>query len=27
MKDIVFVLVTILFFALCWLYVKGCEKV
>jgi hypothetical protein len=27
MKDVVMVLVTLLFFALAWLYARGCERV
>ena len=26
MGDVVFVLVSLAFFALCWLYVRGCER-
>jgi hypothetical protein len=25
MADVIFVLVSLAFFALCWLYVRGCE--
>jgi hypothetical protein len=27
MKDVVLVLVTVLFFALAWLYARGCERI
>jgi len=27
MKDIAFVVLTVLFFAINWLYVRGCERV
>jgi hypothetical protein len=27
MADIVFVLVSLAFFGLCWLYVRGCERI
>jgi hypothetical protein len=26
MGDVVFVLVSLAFFALCWLYVRGCDR-
>jgi hypothetical protein len=26
MADIIFVLVSLVFFGLCWLYVRGCER-
>jgi hypothetical protein len=26
MADVIFVLVTLAFFALCWLFVRGCER-
>jgi len=26
-KDLIFLVVTFLFFALCWLYVRACERV
>jgi hypothetical protein len=26
MSDLVFILVTLAFFAVCWLYVRGCER-
>lgn len=27
MKDIAFVAITLVFFLLCWLYVRGCERI
>jgi hypothetical protein len=27
MGDIVFIVVTLAFFALCWLYIRGCERI
>jgi hypothetical protein len=27
MADIVFVLVTLAFFAICWAFVRGCERI
>jgi len=27
MRDLVLILVTLAFFGLCWLYVRGCERV
>jgi hypothetical protein len=27
MGDIVFIVVTLVFFAFCWMYVRGCERI
>ena len=27
MLDVVFVILTVAFFAVCWVYVRGCERI